>query len=211
MKRGDLTWVAFVLVAAGAVPATCAARPKKSSALTPAAVQDNTGAAPASSITSIEGVVTGRYPYGTPKRLLVTGENGKEWVLMIDPTATAMSKGSKPATLADLQEGDRVKATYVEKHGESWARSLEVVLASPLTPTPAVAPSPASQASPVEKNDQPWSQQSLEVAPASPPPPPAPAGMTDVEPPAFPPMSAPPGTPETSQDQRPDATKNGAY
>ena len=125
MKRSDLTWLAVVLAAAGAMPLVCAAKPKSLWPLTPATDQEKTGAAPASAVTSIEGVVAGRYPYGTPQRLLVAGEHGKEWLLMIDPSTTSMSKEKKPATLADLRDGDRVKVAYLEKNGTPWIQSLE--------------------------------------------------------------------------------------
>ncbi len=136
MRRLIACVAVFVFVASGAVPVAVAAKHKEPSATqTSQAAATNTSRS--STTMSQEGAIAGRYPYGTPQRLLITGMDGKELILLIDPAATSMTKDQQSVTLAELPQDAYVKIRYTEKQGEQWLQTLEVLPGpSPAAKTP---------------------------------------------------------------------------
>ena len=103
---------------------------------------------------SVEGIITERYPYGKPQRLLLTGADGKEVILSIDPTGASIWKDGQPATFGELQDGNAVKVEYMEKDGVKWMKTLKVVQAA-LSPSTSLAPSVAEPGPVTAPADQP--------------------------------------------------------
>jgi len=131
--------VICLLVASMAVPAVVAAKPKEPSATQPSQAAATTTSR-SSATMSQEGVIAGRYPYGTPQRLLITGRDGKELILLINPAATSMTKDQKSVTLAELPQDAYVKVQYTEKQGAQWLQTLEVLPGpAPAAKTPPTA------------------------------------------------------------------------
>lgn len=69
-----------------------------------------------------------------PSILRMTDEQGKLVTLSLDSRTTTVFREGRPAKLEALQVGQRVKVEAISKEGKQFAKTVEVLPASPAAP-----------------------------------------------------------------------------
>lgn len=86
------------------------------------------------SLMRMEGSITALDLKAQPSILKLTDEQGKLVTLSLDSRTTTVFREGRPAKLEALQVGQRVKVEAISKEGKQFAKTVEVLPASPAAP-----------------------------------------------------------------------------
>ena len=127
-------WIAALVMLCGMAPAVYAA---EESAAAPA----SSTSVPTPQITSAEGAIASIDAQSVSPSLKLTAADGKTWTLTLDAKTTSVWNRGQLSRLETLKTGDQVKVRYMVKEGRNWAKSIEIV---PATPSAAAMPAPTT-------------------------------------------------------------------